>query len=466
MNDNNLQKKLSPLNVCSLALGCIIGWGAFIMPGTVFLPKAGPHGTAIAIVMAMIIMIIIAISYAYMVNKYPYSGGECIYALNLFGRKHAFICGWFLCLSYLAIVPLNATAISLLARNLLGDIFRKGISYQVVGYDVYFGEIIIAEIVLVLFAIISIRGVKMVGIVQTLLCFMLVFGVLLIVVTTFLKGNISESTLIPSFVDSSNKLSNILAVLAVAPWAFIGFDTIPQATEEFGFPLKKTICLMITAIIFGGLVYIALNYVTAIAIPDEYDTWYDYIVLNGANHVGIEALPTFNAAYLVLGKGGLIILGVAILGAILSGILGFFMATSRLLYAMSKENFIPQIFGRINEKYGTPAYAIIFVLIISMIAPFFGRTVLGWIVDMSSLGAAIGFGYTAFSAMILAYREKNKFIMLIGSLGCFFSVVFAILLLVPIPQIDSSLSIESYIMLIIWLALGVIFVFNKGRKER
>ena len=85
---------------------------------------------------------------------------------------------------------------------------------------------------------------------------------------------------------------------------------------------------------------------------------------------------------------------------------------------------------------------------------------------MSSLGAAIGFGYTAFSAMILAYREKNKFIMLIGSLGCFFSVVFAILLLVPIPQIDSSLSIESYIMLIIWLALGVIFVFNKGRKER
>ena len=68
--------------------------------------------------------------------------------------------------------------------------------------------------------------------------------------------------------------------------------------------------------------------------------------------------------------------------------------------------------------------------------------------------------------MILAYREKNKFIMLIGGLGCFFSVVFAILLLVPIPQIDSSLSIESYIMLIIWLALGVIFVFNKGRKER
>ena len=27
-----LEKKLSPINVWALALGCIIGWGAFVMP--------------------------------------------------------------------------------------------------------------------------------------------------------------------------------------------------------------------------------------------------------------------------------------------------------------------------------------------------------------------------------------------------------------------------------------------------
>ena len=31
-----LEKKLSPVNVWSLALGCIIGWGAFVMPGNTF----------------------------------------------------------------------------------------------------------------------------------------------------------------------------------------------------------------------------------------------------------------------------------------------------------------------------------------------------------------------------------------------------------------------------------------------
>ena len=43
MNDNRsggegLQRKLSPLNVWALALGSIIGWGAFVMPAIPFYP--------------------------------------------------------------------------------------------------------------------------------------------------------------------------------------------------------------------------------------------------------------------------------------------------------------------------------------------------------------------------------------------------------------------------------------------
>ncbi|MCR4576276.1 MAG: hypothetical protein K5787_21165 [Lentisphaeria bacterium] len=47
MDDKNLKCYLSPLGVWSLALGCAVGWGAFVMPGTTFLPIAGPLGTAI-----------------------------------------------------------------------------------------------------------------------------------------------------------------------------------------------------------------------------------------------------------------------------------------------------------------------------------------------------------------------------------------------------------------------------------
>ena len=39
---------LSPLAVIALSFGYAVGWGSFVMPGTTFLPAAGPLGTAVA----------------------------------------------------------------------------------------------------------------------------------------------------------------------------------------------------------------------------------------------------------------------------------------------------------------------------------------------------------------------------------------------------------------------------------
>lgn len=77
-----LEKKLSVVNVWALALGCIIGWGAFVMPGNTFLGKTGPLGTFIAMSIATIIMIVIAFNYNYMIKKFPVAGGEFTYTQN------------------------------------------------------------------------------------------------------------------------------------------------------------------------------------------------------------------------------------------------------------------------------------------------------------------------------------------------------------------------------------------------
>jgi len=56
---NNNVRLLYPLNVWALSFGCAVGWGAFMMPGNLFLPHAGPVGSILAIALGSITMLII-----------------------------------------------------------------------------------------------------------------------------------------------------------------------------------------------------------------------------------------------------------------------------------------------------------------------------------------------------------------------------------------------------------------------
>ena len=464
-NEARLAKRLSPLNVWALAFGCIIGFGAFILPGTSFLPSCGPLGTAIAMAVGAGIMIVISFNYGYMIRRYAVAGGEYIYAYQAFGKHHAFICAWFLGLSYLTIVPANATALALIGRHLLGGFFQFGYLYTVAGYDIYCGELLLAIAALVFFAWISIRGVENSGLVQTLLALLLVGGVAICAAAAIFSSKTALSCLFPAFAPGRANLSGILPVLVVAPFSFMGFDTVPQSAEELRFSPKKTQLIMIVSIVFGAATYITLNTVAASIIPDGYENWAAYVAALD-NLSGIVGIPTFHAAYALMGPAGLILLGIAVLCAVLTGICGFYMATSRLLYSMSREGALPTWFGDLHPRHKTPHKAIMFVLAVSLFAPFFGRTALLWIVDMSSIGAAIGYAYTSAATAKFAWQERHRGFFINGVVGTVLGLFFAALLLIPIPAFQCSLSKESYICLSIWSVLGLMFYLSAQKNSR
>ena len=68
LQDGKGLRFLSPLNVWALSFGCIIGWGAFIMPGTMFLPNAGPVGTIVAMLLGACIMLVIGKNFSVMAD--------------------------------------------------------------------------------------------------------------------------------------------------------------------------------------------------------------------------------------------------------------------------------------------------------------------------------------------------------------------------------------------------------------
>ena len=58
-----------------MAFGCMVGWGAFVMPGTTFLPLAGPAGTIIAMLISVAIILVIAYNYVFLIKSRPSIGG-------------------------------------------------------------------------------------------------------------------------------------------------------------------------------------------------------------------------------------------------------------------------------------------------------------------------------------------------------------------------------------------------------
>ena len=476
--ENALKRSLSPMHVWAIAFGCVIGWGSFINPGKKFLSNSGVAGTAIAMILGALVMIIIAFSYAYMVPKYPKAGGEFTFTKNCFGKTLAFICGWFLVVAYLTNVPMNSTAIGLIVDGLDGsaDILKFGFHYSIAGFDIYMGEVLLASGILILFGYLNIIGVKKAAFVQTVLSSLLVVCVFTLFVAALLSSKAQGVNMEPiwgfdkaaaiaasattknigSFAHKGTAgiLSAILATFAIAPWAYVGFDAIPQAAEEFNFSYKKVSFIMIIAIVFGCFVYVSNNTVAAAALAN----WPDRVMAG--------EWVVLVAAEELLGTFGKVLVGLGVSCAVLSGIMGFYLASSRLMYSMSRDGYLPEWFGKVNSKYGTPKNAMIFCVIVSLSGPILGREALGWFVDMSAIGASIGYLFTSASTLITSRRDGdgNKFLKSMAITGVVFSTVFMILQLIPIPGLNGvHFGKESYIMLVIWVAIGLVFYFMQRK---
>ena len=477
-NNTELKRQLSPMHVWAIAFGCVIGWGSFINPGKKFLPNSGVAGTAIAMVLGALVMIIIAASYAYMVPKYPKAGGEFTFTKACFGKKAAYLCGWFLVAAYLTNVPMNSTAIGLIVDGLDGaaDVLKFGFHYSIAGFEIYMGEMIVAIAILLLFGYLNILGVEKAGFVQTVLSSLLITSVFSLAIAGAISAKENAINLAPIWgfdksaamaagattetIDAfahkggSGITSAILATFAIAPWAYVGFDAIPQAAEEFNFSFKKVSFIMVIAIVFGCFVYTSNNTVAALALAN----WPDRVM------AGEWVLLV--AAEELLGTFGKVLIGTGVSCAVLSGIMGFYLASSRLLFSMSREGYLPKWFGVVDKKFGTPKNAMIFCIIVSLSGPVLGREALGWFVDMCAIGASIGYFFTCASALVTAKRDGDGslFLRTMATIGVLFSVAFVVLQLVPIPGLSGvHFGKESYMLLIVWVVLGSLFYYAQRK---
>ncbi len=449
----HLAKTLTPAQVWALALGSIVGWGCFVLPGDSFLPNCGPMATLIGFGVGGLLLCFVAMAYAYMIEYCPVAGGEYAYAYIGYGPTAAFVCGWALVLGYASIICINISALSLLVRFLLPGVFDFGELYTMAGWKIYTGEILLMSAATLFFGIMNYRGVSIAGTLQIILAFALSIGILLLFFGANSVETASLQNMNPLFAEHRSPLSSILAILAIAPFLYVGFDTVPQAAEEFNFPTKKARGIMLAAIVWGGCLYAMVTFAVAIVMP------YPELLAKMAELKarGETAWATGFVCEMAYGKFGSVVLATAVLGAVCTGINGFYVATTRLLLSMARGGILPGWFAEIHPRFKSPYKSIIFTIAIVLLTPWCGRAVVGWIVDMSSVGTAIAYLFTCLAGykVIKAKGPGNTFKISMCVIGSIVSIICLILLLTP--GSPALIGVAPRWVMVAWIVLGVIF---------
>ncbi len=455
-NKNGLDRYLSPVDVWAMAFGCMVGWGAFVMPGTTFLPVAGPAGTLIAMAVGVIVMLIIGFSTSWLMERSPRTGGIYLYTKEAFGRDHAFLCAWFLCLSYLTVVFLNGSALFVIVRTVLGESIQGGFYYTVAGNRIYLREVGMSVLALGLVGFLFVVAKPVLQRLHTVLAVLLFAGV--VVITVICLPNAMKTEAIHTFgTRGLNKGFAVFSLVILAPWAFVGFEVTSFDTAHFRFSQRKTGLILLASILMAGFAYASMTLVSISSLPGGYASWQEYIADLGVLN-GVTSVPTFYAAKTTMGLPGLAIITLTALAAILTGIIGAFRAMVRVLSTMAEDKIL-------SERFQKTTYSIFFIMALTIMISLLGRNTLNWFVDLTSFGAIVAYGYTCAAAYRIAKTENNRKVMAVGLIGTIIAVSFVIVQLVPRLAALEAMGSEAFLMLSLWCLLGFVFYWRTIQRS-
>ena len=447
-----LQPYLSPAAAWALAVGTSVGWGSLVVTSNTYLAQAGPLGSIFGLLIGMALMLVICRNFAYMADRYPRAGGIYDYTKEVFGYDRAFLVFWFLSLTYMAMFWANATSLPLFARFFIGDAFKFGYLFSVFGYEVYLGEALLTLAAIAAVTLLCLKSKRLTAHLMVALALIFTVGIALCFAVAAAGRH---GTWSPAFLPDRSGFSQAVKIAFISPWAFIGFESITNSVEEFKFRRDRLHRILVISVLTATALYIFVTLLSISAYPADCGSWLDYI-RRLDSYSGIEGLPAFYAARHYLGDFGVAVLMAALLALVLTSLIGNLRTLSRLFYATARDGILPERFAELNDRH-IPANAMLLVAAVSAVIPFVGRTAIGWIVDVTTLGATMLYGFVSAAAYKTARKLKKRRESVTGLIGFAVMLVFGLYLLFPNLFGDAMLETETYILFMVWTVIGIFY---------
>ena len=458
--ESEFSKVLNTGDVLVVAFGAMIGWGWVVSSGQ-WITSGGVLGTVLGFIIGGIMIYFVGLCYAELTTAMPKCGGEHVFSYKAFGSIGAYICTWSIILSYIGVVCYEAVSFPTILQYVFPKIARGYLS-SVGGFDIYFTWLLIAIGMALLILFLNIIGMKKAARFQKILtCVIAAVGIALVAGAAY-SGNVNNLQNQLLVGDTNGEIiQNIAKVAIMTPFFLFGFDVIPQAAEEINVPLKKLGKMMILSIImavsFYVLVVLAVGYVMNAG----------QIKTSMSSATGLVTADAMGVAFNNANMAKVLIIGG--LCGIVTSWNSFLIGGSRALYSMSVSYMLPRKFAVLHKKYNTPVNSLLLIGALSVISPFFGRSMLVWIVDAGNFACCFAYCIVSLSFIVLRRKEadmrrpyKVKHYKFVGIVAVIMSGTMSAMYI--IPETNCTLVWQEWIIVGGWILLGIIMAYISKKK--
>ena len=457
-SDKGLKRTLGVGNLIALGIGAIIGAGLFVRTAAAAGEAAGP-AVVVSFMIAAVGCAFAGLCYAEFASMIPIAGSAYAYAYVTMGEFIAWIIGWALVLEY----ALASATVSIAWSEYLNNLLGGAIPYQwchspfETSLDGVRGIVNFpALVILLILTMILIKGTKESANLNAVIVFIKVAIVLLFIGIGW--SFIDTANYTPFVIPQSSPdhetwnrfgWGGVLGGAGIVFFAFIGFDAVSTAAQEAKNPKRDMPIGILGSLVICTILYILFSYVlTGVAHWDEFNT------------AGKEASVAFAIQNHMPGYGWLAtLITVAILAGFSSVILVMLMGQSRVFYSMSKDGLVPKVFSELHPVHRTPFKANWLLLIfVGAFAGFVPGSVAG---DLTSFGTLFAFVLVCIGIWVLRVKNpdavrpfKTPLVPLVPILG-----------VLVCSAMIFSLSTETLISALVWMAVGLVIYFVYSKKN-
>jgi APA family basic amino acid/polyamine antiporter len=455
-SEHSLKRTLGAYNLTSLGIGAIIGAGLFSITGLAAANNAGPAVT-ISFVIAAVGCAFAGLCYAEFASMIPVAGSAYTYSYATMGRFIAWVIGWDLVLEYAVGAATVSISWSRYLKKFL-ELFHVHLpdAYTMSPWDTVTladGSVVNgilnlpAVLIVVLVSLLLIRGTRESAFFNNFIVAVKVSVVLVFIMLGW--AYINTDNYVPYIPENTGTFghygwSGIFRAAAIIFFAYIGFDAVSTAAQEAKNPKRDMPIGILLSLGICTILYILFAHVmTGLA---------NYKEFQGQDGIAPVAVAIAHTPYAFLQK--LVIL--AILGGYSSVIMVMLLGQSRVFFSMSQDGFLPRVFSDVHPKFRTPwKSSALFCLFVSLFAAFVPARVVG---EMTSIGTLFAFVLVCIGILVLRKSHPElprpfktpwvPLVPILGVLTCF--------------GMMASLPGDTWIRLIVWMAIGMIIYYFYG----